>query len=90
VRLFITNIESSTDRLTQCAIQNCLQRNGYDESKCGAEIDALYECCTEMYKREGLAEKNVCCPKQSLLEFKVKQRAAEKATGAELKETRRR
>jgi hypothetical protein len=74
----------------QCAIQNCLQRNGYNESKCGAEIDALYECCTEMYKREGLAEKNVCCPQRSLLDFKVKQRAAEKATGAELKETRRR
>jgi hypothetical protein len=43
-----------------------------------------------MYKREGLAEKNVCCPQRSLLDFKVKQRAAEKATGAELKETRRR
>ncbi|KAA8894087.1 hypothetical protein FN846DRAFT_975990 [Sphaerosporella brunnea] len=73
-----------------CAIQSCLQRNGYNESKCGAEIDALYECCIEMYKHEGLAEKNVCCPKKPLLELKVKQRAAEKGTGAELMETRRR
>ncbi|KFX93935.1 hypothetical protein O988_06561 [Pseudogymnoascus sp. VKM F-3808] len=24
-----------------CAIQNCIQKNNYDESKCKAEIDAL-------------------------------------------------
>ncbi|KAI5786737.1 hypothetical protein FPQ18DRAFT_234954, partial [Pyronema domesticum] len=61
-----------------CAIQNCLQKNQYDESKCGALIDALYECCSAMYEREGLAEKNVCCPKESLLRLKIKQRADEK------------
>jgi len=53
-------------------------------------IDALYECCTEMYKRKGLAEKNVCCPQKSLLELKIKQRADEKATGAEILATKRR
>jgi hypothetical protein len=77
-------------RQSQCAIQNCLQKNGYDESKCAAQIDALYECCTEMYKREGLAEKNVCCPKESLLRLKIKQRTEDKGPGAEIRETRRR
>jgi len=74
----------------QCAIQNCLQKNGYNEARCSALIDALYECCTEMYKRKGLAEKNVCCPQKSLLELKIKQRADEKATGAEILATKRR
>ncbi|KAF8542048.1 hypothetical protein BDD12DRAFT_826493 [Trichophaea hybrida] len=73
-----------------CVIQACLQKNGYNESRCGAQIDALYECCSEMYKREGLASKNVCCPKESLLKLKMKQRAEEKATGAEVQKTRRR
>jgi hypothetical protein len=41
-----------------------------------------------MYEREGLAEKNVCCPKESLLRLKIKQRADEKATGAKMMETR--
>jgi hypothetical protein len=74
----------------QCAIQNCLQKNGYNEARCSALIDALYECCTEMYKRKELAEKNVCCPQKSLLELKIKQRADEKATGAEMLATKRR
>lgn len=84
-----TNTDAAIKSI-QCAIQACLQKNGYNESRCGALIDALYECCSEMYKREGLAAKNVCCPQESLLKLKLKQRADEKATGAEIQETRRR
>lgn len=63
-------------------------KNGYNESRCGAQIDALYECCSAMYAREGLAAKNVCCPKEALLILKMRQREAEKTTGAEMRETR--
>ena len=28
-----------------CAIQNCLMKNGYNESKCSYYIDELYKCC---------------------------------------------
>lgn len=42
----------------------------------------LYECCAELYKREGSGVKNTtCCPKESLLRLKMKQRAEEKGGG---------
>lgn len=68
----------------QCAIQTCLQKNNYDESRCTYLIDMLYECCAELYKREGSGAKNTnttCCPKESLLRLKMKQRAEEKGGG---------
>ncbi|TGZ84471.1 DUF1903-domain-containing protein [Ascodesmis nigricans] len=64
-----------------CAIQSCLRRNQYNEARCTEVIDALYDCCAAMYQREGLAEKNVCCPKRPLLELKMKQRAQERGFG---------
>lgn len=67
--------------LEQCAIQACLRRNQYNESRCTEVIDALYDCCAAMYQRQGLAEKNVCCPKRPLLELKMKQRAQERGHG---------
>ncbi|TIA53527.1 hypothetical protein D6C83_04356, partial [Aureobasidium pullulans] len=36
-----------------CAIQDCIQKNGYDESKCQKQIDALYECCNAFYEKNG-------------------------------------
>ncbi|VVT56129.1 uncharacterized protein SAPINGB_P004840 [Magnusiomyces paraingens] len=35
-----------------CAIQNCLQRRGYDESKCTVYIDQLYACCASFYRQQ--------------------------------------
>ncbi|OAL03917.1 DUF1903-domain-containing protein [Phaeosphaeriaceae sp. SRC1lsM3a] len=58
-----------------CAIQNCLQKNGYNEDKCKKEVDALYECCNAFYKEKGDDASTVSCPKANLLRLKMKQRA---------------
>ncbi|TVY90514.1 Cx9C motif-containing protein, mitochondrial [Lachnellula willkommii] len=58
-------------------IQACLGKNSYQESKCQAQIDALYECCNSFYARNGDEAKSVCCPQASLLRLKMKQRAEE-------------
>ncbi|KAI5780526.1 hypothetical protein EDC01DRAFT_620453 [Geopyxis carbonaria] len=76
--------------MDKCAIQACLQKNHYNEARCSAQIDALYDCCTEMYKREGLAAKNICCPKKNLLELKLKQRAQAGSSEAQLQSTKMR
>lgn len=39
-----------------CAIQDCLQLNNFQEEKCQAVIDALYECCAKL----GTADSVVC------------------------------
>ncbi|EGZ77643.1 DUF1903-domain-containing protein [Neurospora hispaniola] len=57
-----------------CAIQNCLTRNGFDESKCQKQIDALYECCNAFYEKNGESASTVSCPKASLLRLKMEQR----------------
>ncbi|RPB28229.1 DUF1903-domain-containing protein [Terfezia boudieri ATCC MYA-4762] len=72
-----------------CAIQDCLLKNQYNESKCSHLIDALYECCAEFYRRRGKAAKSVCCPSESLLQLKISQRRKETG-GAVLKETKQR
>lgn len=38
-----------------CAIQYCLQRNSYQESKCQVELLALKDCCKKWSKESG------CC-----------------------------
>nr|OQO23597.1 hypothetical protein B0A51_08099 [Rachicladosporium sp. CCFEE 5018] len=58
-----------------CAIQACIQRNGYDESKCQKQVDALYECCNLFYQRNGDEASTVSCPKANLLRLKMRQRA---------------
>ncbi|KAG9639599.1 hypothetical protein KCU95_g10559, partial [Aureobasidium melanogenum] len=50
-----------------CAIQDCIQKNGYDESKCQKQIDALYECCNAFYEKNGDSASTVSCPKAGLL-----------------------
>ncbi|ESA43998.1 DUF1903-domain-containing protein [Neurospora crassa] len=57
-----------------CAIQNCLTRNGFDESKCQKQIDALYECCNAFYEKNSESASTVSCPKASLLRLKMEQR----------------
>ncbi|OBT95303.2 Cx9C motif-containing protein 4, mitochondrial [Pseudogymnoascus verrucosus] len=59
---------------------DCIQKNNYDESKCKAEIDALYECCNAFYEKYGDAAKTVSCPKANLLRLKMRQLAQEKGS----------
>ncbi|KAH9845517.1 DUF1903-domain-containing protein, partial [Teratosphaeria destructans] len=58
-----------------CAIQECIQKNNYNEEKCQKQIDALYECCKLFYQRNGDDASCVSCPKPNLLRLKMKQRA---------------
>ncbi len=53
---------------------DCLSKNSYQEEKCTAQVDALYECCNAFYQKHGDAGKTLSCPKASLLRFKMKQR----------------
>lgn len=57
-----------------CAIQNCLEKNGYNESKCTKVIDELYLCCKKFYDDNGGTELTTCCPKVLLLKLKLEQR----------------
>ena len=56
-----------------CAIQDCLQSNGYNEAKCTKLIDKLYLCCKQFYETNG-PQQTTCCPKFDLLQLKLKQR----------------
>ncbi|KAJ5956754.1 hypothetical protein N7501_011033 [Penicillium viridicatum] len=58
-----------------CAIQDCLQKNSFNEDKCQAQIDALYECCNAFYQAEGDQASTLSCPKANLLRLKMRQRA---------------
>lgn len=71
-----------------CAIQNCLEKNGYNESRCTKCIDDLYKCCKEFYERQGPDASSVCCPKFKLLQLKLKQRSLGEID-AKVLETRR-
>ncbi|KAF2484374.1 hypothetical protein BDY17DRAFT_295526 [Neohortaea acidophila] len=58
-----------------CALQDCVQKNNFDQSKCEKQIDELYECCRRFYERNGDEASVVSCPKASLLRLKMKQRS---------------
>lgn len=60
--------------------QACLTKNSYNEEKCQAQIDALYECCNAFYKERGEDAKTPSCPKATLLRVKMKQRAQQSWT----------
>ncbi|EWC44360.1 hypothetical protein DRE_01186 [Drechslerella stenobrocha 248] len=64
-----------------CAIQSCIQKNQFDESKCQGQIDALYACCAEFYRQKGADAKSVSCPKPNLLDLKIRQRKEERDNG---------
>lgn len=57
-----------------CAIQDCIQKNNYNESKCSKLIDNLYLCCKKYYEQNGTDKQTTCCPKSNLLQLKLKQR----------------
>ncbi|CAO3635692.1 unnamed protein product [Cunninghamella blakesleeana] len=42
-----------------CQLQDCLQRNNYQESKCQSSIKALKECCDQLLSEGGSSP---CCP----------------------------
>ncbi|KAI8096500.1 uncharacterized protein BX664DRAFT_324139 [Halteromyces radiatus] len=44
-----------------CAIQDCLQRNDYQEAKCRSSLNALKECCEKLLKEGGSSP---CCPQK--------------------------
>ncbi|KAF2265831.1 DUF1903-domain-containing protein [Lojkania enalia] len=58
-----------------CAVQNCIQKNNFNEEKCKREVDALYECCNAFYQQNGETASSASCPKYSLVKLKMKQRA---------------
>ncbi|CDK28338.1 unnamed protein product [Kuraishia capsulata CBS 1993] len=60
-----------------CAIQDCLKKANYDESKCTKVIDQLYLCCTKFYAENGEEVRSPCCPTPKLLKFKIEQRKKE-------------
>ncbi|KAK6457670.1 Cx9C motif-containing protein 4, mitochondrial [Scheffersomyces xylosifermentans] len=70
----MSNINSDPCKPEACAIQNCLQTNGYNEAKCTKVIDQLYLCCKQFYEKNGKESTSVCCPKFNLLQLKLKQR----------------
>ncbi|KAI8071383.1 hypothetical protein BC940DRAFT_294334 [Gongronella butleri] len=44
-----------------CAIQDCLERNKYQEDKCRKQLDALKACCDALLAK---GESSPCCPKK--------------------------
>jgi hypothetical protein len=54
-----------------------LAKNSYNEAKCTAQVDALYECCNAFYEKNGDDAKTVSCPKANLLKLKMMQRMRE-------------
>ncbi|KAI9019420.1 hypothetical protein CLU79DRAFT_758746 [Phycomyces nitens] len=50
-----------------CAIQDCLGKNNYQESKCTEALKALDVCCRELVAKGG---SSACCPKQKYKEPK--------------------
>ncbi|KAL1931817.1 hypothetical protein VTP01DRAFT_9961 [Rhizomucor pusillus] len=44
-----------------CAIQDCLGKNNYQESKCEQAIQALRQCCEQLLDSGGSSP---CCPQR--------------------------
>uniref|UniRef100_A0A060SXR7 Cx9C motif-containing protein 4, mitochondrial n=1 Tax=Blastobotrys adeninivorans TaxID=409370 RepID=A0A060SXR7_BLAAD len=57
-----------------CRIQDCIQKNNYDETKCTKLVDALYRCCDNYYKNNGHETKPTACPMPDILARKMKDR----------------
>ncbi|PHH74629.1 hypothetical protein CDD80_2960 [Ophiocordyceps camponoti-rufipedis] len=56
-----------------CAIQDCLNRNNYNEAKCREVVRALYDCCQRFYDRYGEQAQTPSCPQPDLLRLKLEQ-----------------
>lgn len=64
----------SSQLLTSYHGVDCLNKNGFDQSKCEKLVDALYECCNAFYEKNGDSASTVSCPKANLLRLKMEQR----------------
>ncbi|ORY24595.1 hypothetical protein BCR39DRAFT_500027 [Naematelia encephala] len=62
-----------------CAIQTCLSKNNYQQSKCDNLVESLYKCCDKMYRAADKEGKDVgdtgstACPLRSVVTRKLKQ-----------------
>lgn len=62
-----------------CAIQDCLSKYNFNESKCQSYVLSLYKCCDIMYKtaeKKGIKEedaKSTACPFRNIVGRKLKQ-----------------
>ncbi|KAJ9114516.1 hypothetical protein QFC20_001389 [Naganishia adeliensis] len=86
VRATRMNVDRQSCQDEACAIQSCLSRTSYDQSKCEAYVAALYRCCDNFYKavdkqavtnlagqeRPEVVE-STACPIRSVVERKMKQ-----------------
>lgn len=54
-----------------CAIQSCMLKNDYDESKCRDAVARLYRCCDAFYKQQGQTARSRCCPLPHVLKNKL-------------------
>lgn len=70
-----------------CAIQNCMQRNSFQQSICEPLVDELYKCCVSFYKMKGEDERTPSCPKPDRLKKKLEIRGTLRDEGT-LYETR--
>ncbi|KAI8970189.1 hypothetical protein BDF20DRAFT_889787 [Mycotypha africana] len=57
----MSNKEESPCLKFACAIQDCLQKNDFQESKCKSQLAALDNCCKSLLAQGG---KSVCCPER--------------------------
>lgn len=75
-----------------CAIQSCLQKSGFDQSKCEGLIDDLYRCCAKFYQQRGTDAEADSCPIPSVVERRIKRMESEGKGGAggSLYETKKR
>ncbi|SAM84501.1 related to Cx9C motif-containing protein 4, mitochondrial [Ustilago bromivora] len=75
-----------------CAIQSCLQRSGFDQSRCEHLIDDLYRCCAKFYQQRGKGAEADSCPIASLVDRRIRKMEEEGKGGAggSLLETKKR
>ncbi|SPO28109.1 related to Cx9C motif-containing protein 4, mitochondrial [Ustilago trichophora] len=65
-----------------CAIQSCLQRSGFDQSRCEHLIDDLYRCCAKFYQQRGKDAEADSCPIPSVVERRIRKMEQEGKGGA--------
>lgn len=65
-----------------CAIQSCLQKSGFDQSKCENLVDDLYRCCAQFYRQRGPEAEADSCPIPSVVDRRMKKMEQEGKGGA--------
>lgn len=75
-----------------CAIQSCLDRNGFNQAKCEHLIDDLYRCCHSFYQQRGRDAQADSCPIPSVVDRRINrmQQHGKGGDGGTLLETKRR